>query len=228
MKIKELAYDDRPREKLLEKGPASLSNSELIAILLRTGSGKHNAIETAQMLLKSAGDVLSGVANMDIPQICSISGIGPGKGVCIAAAFELGKRYAKEENPIDKTPIRGADMIYRLMIPEMKGLKHEECWAFLLNRANYIILKKKLSSGGLDATVIDIKHLIKLALEHLASGIILVHNHPSGNPVPGRQDISETASIKKAAETFSISLIDHIIIADDRYYSFADETVYTG
>jgi DNA repair protein RadC len=225
MKIKELGMDDRPREKMAEKGLGALSNAELIATMVRTGSRKDNAVDISRMLLRSAGDSLVTLSGMSVKQMCRTAGIGPGKAASVVAAFELGRRCAVESSTIDKVSITDPAMIYRHMLHLMKGLAHEECWVIYLNRANYILGKERLSSGGTSSTVIDVKMIIKNALEMLASGIILVHNHPSGNPQPGACDIKQTGILKKAAETFDISLLDHIIIADDRFYSFAEERV---
>ena len=225
MKIKELGMDDRPREKMAEKGLGALSNAELIATMVRTGSRKDNAVDISRMLLRSAGDSLITLSGMSVKQMCRTAGIGPGKAASVVAAFELGRRCAVESSTIDKVSITDPAMIYRHMLHLMKGLAHEECWVIYLNRANYILGKERLSSGGTSSTVIDVKMIIKNALEMLASGIILVHNHPSGNPQPGACDIKQTGILKKAAETFDISLLDHIIIADDRFYSFAEERV---
>ena len=225
MKIKELGMDDRPREKMAEKGLGALSNAELIATMVRTGSRRDNAVDISRMLLRSAGDSLITLSGMSVKQMCRTAGIGPGKAASVVAAFELGRRCAVESSTIDKVSITDPAMIYRHMLHLMKGLAHEECWVIYLNRANYILGKERLSSGGTSSTVIDVKMIIKNALEMLASGIILVHNHPSGNPQPGSCDIKQTGILKKAAETFDISLLDHIIIADDRFYSFAEERV---
>lgn len=223
MKIKELSPEDRPREKMLEKGAGSLSTAELIAILLRTGTGKSNAVDTARKLLNMAGGNLTGLYSLSVEKMCGITGIGQGKAITVAAAIELGRRFGAETSRIEKISVTSPDMIYRMMLPKMKGLGHEECWVVYLNRANYITGCEQASRGGLDATTVDIKIIVRKALEKLASGIILIHNHPSGNPMPGTADINMTGRLKKALETFDISLTDHIIVCDDRYYSFADE-----
>ena len=225
MKMKEMMPEERPREKLTEKGAASLSNTELLAILLRTGTGRKNVMEIAGELLHSADNRLAGLSDFSLEKMKEIPGIGTDKAVTVAAAMELGKRFVYEKNAFRKVSVTDPRQIYELMLPVMKGLSHEECWIIFLNRANYIISKELLSTGGMSATVLDVKIIIRKALEKKAHGIILVHNHPSGSPVPGSADIKQTATLKKAAETFDISLMDHIIIADDRYYSFANEEV---
>lgn len=225
MKIVDLCIDERPREKMLVKGARSLTNIELIAIILRTGNRNDNAVDLARKILKEIDNSLSGLSKMSIEKFCSIDGIGTGKALSLMAAMELGKRYYEDSPNIKKVSITDAGMIYKVMSPIMKHLGHEECWVIFLNRANYIIDKEMISRGGMNATVIDNRIIIKRALEKQASGIIIVHNHPSGNPHPGESDIEQTKLLKKALDTFDISLLDHIVIADDRYYSFADDSV---
>ena len=225
MKIKDLCHDERPREKMMSKGAEALSNAELLAILLRTGTGGQNVVETAQKLLGMAGGKLSDLSEMPATKMCSICGIGSSKAITVSAARERGKRAAIEASNMERVSITGPEMVFNRILPRLKSLKHEECWVMYLNRANYIIATEKASSGGLEATVVDIKIIVRNAIEKLASSIILIHNHPSGNPTPGTADISLTGKLKKALETFDISLIDHIIVCDDRYYSFSDERI---
>ena len=225
MKMLELCPEDRPREKMAAKGAEALSNAELLAILLRTGSGGHNAVETAQMLLRLSGGRLSALAQMSTDRMRSIGGIGQSKAITIAAALELGKRFCCEVENTEKTSITSPEMIYRMMLKEIRGLPHEECWVLYLNRANYVIGRERMSKGGIDATIVDIKMIVRNALDKLASGVILTHNHPSGNPMPGTTDINTTGQLKRALSTFGISLVDHIILCDDRFYSFSDESM---
>lgn len=227
MKMKDLAPEERPREKLASRGARALDNRELIAILLRTGTGKRNAVEIAGDLLAAAGNSLGGLAESSIEEMTGVTGIGTDKAVTVAAAMELGKRFVYEKDNTRKVPVTEAMQIYRLMLPVLKGLVHEECWVVFLNRANYILGQEMVSSGGMSSTVLDVKMILRRALEKKAHGIILVHNHPSGNPYPGSSDIRQTENLKKAAETFDISLVDHIVIAGNRYYSFADEEART-
>ena len=227
MKMKDLAPEERPREKLASRGARALDNRELIAILLRTGTGKRNAVEIAGDLLAATGNSLGGLAESSIEEMTGVTGIGTDKAVTVAAAMELGKRFVYEEDNTRKVPVTEAMQIYRLMLPVLKGLVHEECWVVFLNRANYILGQEMVSSGGMSSTVLDVKMILRRALEKKAHGIILVHNHPSGNPYPGSSDIRQTENLKKAAETFDISLVDHIVIAGNRYYSFADEEART-
>ena len=155
MKLKDLCEDERPREKMLSKGCAALSNAELLAVLLRTGTGKANVVEVARELLKAAEGRLSDVAAMAVEKLCAVKGIGPGKAVTIASAFELGRRLAEEESLDDARRMDSPKKVYRIMIPHMRNLDHEEFWVLFLNKANRLIGKEMLSSGGQDATVID-------------------------------------------------------------------------
>ena len=223
MKLKELCIDDRPREKMLEKGPSSLSNAELLAIMIRTGTGKMNVVDVARTLLHTAEGRLNAIADMPMEKLCSISGIGRSKAVTIAAAFELGRRSAAEKIVQDRVPVTSPKDVFRMMLPFMRGLDHEECWAVFLNRANYVLGKDRMSVGGLDSTTMDVKAVLRRALDRKASGVILVHNHPSGSALPGQADIRQTALLRKALQTCEIQLVDHVVIAEDSWYSFADE-----
>ena len=223
MKLKELCIDDRPREKMLEKGPSSLSNAELLAIMIRTGTGKMNVVDVARTLLHTAEGRLNAIADMPVEKLCSISGIGRSKAVTISAAFELGRRSAAEKIVQDRVPVTSPKDVFRMMLPFMWGLDHEECWAVFLNRANYVLGKDRMSVGGLDSTTMDVKAVLRRALDRKASGVILVHNHPSGSALPGQADIRQTALLKKALQTCEIQLVDHVVIAEDNWYSFADE-----
>ena len=223
MRLKELCLDDRPREKMVEKGPAALSNAELLAIMIRTGTGKMNVVEVARALLHSAEGRLNAIADMSLDKLCSVSGIGPGKAVTIAAAFELGRRSAAELIIAERISVSSPKVVFRMMLPLLRGLDHEECWIIFLNRANYVLGKERMSVGGLESTVVDVKSILRRALEKKASGVILVHNHPSGSAMPGQADIRQTGLLKKALQTCEIQLLDHVIVAEDSWYSFADE-----
>ena len=228
MKIKELSTNERPRERMLSRGAGSLSNAELIAILLRTGTKGESALEMGQRLLSLSNGSLSELSSIPLGRLRSINGFGGMKVLPLMAAFELGRRFVGERNRQAGECISSPKQVYDMLIPEMKGLKREECWALFLNRANMVLEMKKLSIGGLCATVFDIKEIMSIALEKKASGIILSHNHPSGNPRPGIEDTKQTAALKQAALSFDISLIDHVIVCDDCFYSFADESVYSA
>ena len=223
MKIKDLCADERPREKMLDRGAGSLSNAELLAILLRTGTEKMNVIDVAREVLKSGDGKLNEIGTMSVEVLCRIKGIGPSKAITLAAAFELGRRVAVEKATDIRTAITSPKTVFRMMLPLLRGLDHEECWILFLNRANHLIAKEKLSSGGLDSTTLDCRYILKKALEKKASGLIVVHNHPSGSALPGTADIQSTKLLDRALKACDISLLDHVVIAQDNYYSFADE-----
>jgi DNA repair protein RadC len=223
MKIKDLCKDERPREKMLSKGAESLSNAELLAILLRTGTERMNVIDVAREILKTVEGKLNGISAMPVEALCRIEGIGPSKAVTLAAAFELGRRCASESIIDTRTAITSPKTVFRMMLPQLRGLDHEECWVLFLNRANHLISKEKLSSGGLDSTTLDCRYILKKALDKKACGLILIHNHPSGSALPGTADIHSTKLLDRALKACDISLVDHVVIAHDSYYSFADE-----
>lgn len=225
MKMKDLCRDDRPREKLLDKGARTLSSAELLAILLRTGTGKMNVVEVARELLRSAGSSLHAVSTMSLERLCEISGIGPDKAATVSAAFELGRRSEAERVASDRMTISSPKDVFRLMLPDMRGLEHEEFWIVFLNRANHVIGKERMSVGGLESTTVDTKAVLRRALDRKASGVIMVHNHPSGSALPGRADITQTDLIRKALRVCDIQLLDHVVVADGGWYSFADETL---
>ena len=162
---------------------------------------------------------------MTVQDMSETDGIGPGRSAVITAAFELGKRRCLEEPGIDRKPVSGPESIWKIMAPKMKGLLHEELWAIFLNRSNYPVHKTMVSKGGSSATIVDPKIVVKEAISRHASGIVLIHNHPSGNPRPSERDIAETENLKKAANLFDIALVDHLIICDDCYFSFADDGI---
>ena len=223
MRLKELCADELPREKMMTKGCEALSNTELLAILLRVGRNGKNVIDLARELLLSGGGSIETLAGMSIDRLCSISGIGPSKAVTIAAALELGRRAVNDRS--DTPTLSSPKAVFRLMQPQMKHLTHEECWILLLNKGNRLISKERISSGGLESTIIDNRIIIRKAIDKNASAVILVHNHPSGNALPSLPDIKQTESLNKALKTCDLSLLDHIIIAKDAYYSFADEVL---
>lgn len=226
MKIKELCASERPREKLLFSGPGSLGNGELLAILLGSGSRKDSAIELGQKLLNLSDGRLCLLFNMSPDMMRSIPGIGKCKAAIVLSALELGRRFLLEKSSMEKRPIVTARTVYECMLPLLKGISHEECWLLLLNDSNYLISKSKLTSGGGRATVVDVRQIIKNALDKSASGLILVHNHPCGEPRPSDADITQTQTIQNACRTCGLELLDHIIVSDDCFYSFADKKVY--
>ena len=220
--IQEWDSQERPREKFLEKGAGTLSNAELLAILIRTGNKNENAIELSRKILFKAGNSLKGLGKLTVEELCNFKGMGTGKALPIMAAFELSKRIEQEAAP-DITTIYSSKSAAATMIPLLKDLQHEECWVIYLNTANGIIAKERITSGGINCTIVDIKMIIKRAVNKLASSIILVHNHPSGRCYPGEHDKEQTRRLKKAANTCDIELLDHIIIGGCNYYSFLDE-----
>ena len=225
MKLKDLCTDEMPREKMLDKGADALSNVELLAILLRTGRGGQNVIDMARELFKSSDCALSTLAEMSIEQLCTINGIGPSKAVAIAAAFELGRRAALKSALDSAGALTSPHKVFNIMHPIIRNLDHEECWVLFLNKANRLIAKERISSGGMDSTVIDNRMIIRKAMDKKATSVILVHNHPSGNAWPSAADIQQTEALNKALKTCDISLIDHVIIARDSFYSFSDEVL---
>lgn len=225
MKLKDLCADERPREKMLDKGASSLSNAELLAILLRTGTGRSNVLEVAQTLLRRVEGRLEDLAGMSVDVLCETDGVGPSKAVTLAAAFELSRRWFSEGGDSRRFKVSSPEDVFRMMYPLLKGLEHEECWAVYLNNANHCLGKDRLSSGGTDSTVLDTKILIRRACEKKAAGVILVHNHPSGSAMPSVADINRTKSLRSALKACEISLVDHVVISSRNYYSFSDETL---
>lgn len=226
MKIKDLFPDERPREKMLQRGAKALSNSELIACLLGTGTDGMNALDVARELLRSSGGRLMVLANMPLERVVSHRGMGRTKALLLGAAMELGRRCFEESTIADKKPVTTPDTVYRIMIPILRNLDHEECWGIFLNRASYVISKDMLSSGSLDATVIDSKTVLNLAIQKQATSVILVHNHPSGSPLPGRADTEQTERLRKALRSVEITLLDHVIVCEDSFFSFSEDSMH--
>lgn len=218
-----MCLDDRPREKMIEKGAAVLSNAELLAILLRTGTKQMNVLEVARTLLRGADGSLDVLAGMSLEELCWTEGVGMSKAIAVAAALELGRRRLSENVSGKRIRISAAKDVFRMMYPIMRDLENEECWVIYLNRANYCLGKERVSSGGGWSTVVDSKYIVRRALEKKASGIILSHNHPSGNAIPSSADINMTRIIQKALKTCDLALVDHVVISSSDYYSFSDE-----
>lgn len=222
--IKQWAIDDRPREKLLAKGPAVLSNSELLAILILNGSGGKSAVELAQDVLRLGKDNLNELGKLSIKELTKIKGIGEAKAVTIAAALELGRRR-QALGSIEKTIVSSSADVATYLQTSLRDYKHEVFAVIFLNRANKINEFKIISEGGITGTVADPRIILKKALEQDAVSIILCHNHPSGSLKPSRADEELTHKIKEAAKYFDIKVLDHLIVSDDGYYSFADEGI---
>lgn len=220
--IKSWAEEDRPREKLLLKGKAALSDAELIGILIGSGTPKLTAVDVAKLILTAVNNDLNELAKLSVNDLKKHKGIGEAKAIAIVSALELGRRR-KETASSAKTKITCSTDIYNYIKPQFLDLPHEEFWIILLNRANVVMKKMPVSSGGVAGTVADPKIIFKQALEHLASAIILVHNHPSGNLKPSAADIALTKKMKEAGTLLDLPILDHIIFTENQYYSFADE-----
>lgn len=222
MSIKFLAEDDRPREKFLLKGKNALSDSELLAIIMRNGSRNETAIELARKILASVGNNWHELSKLSVKDLMKFHGVGEVKAIEISVALEIGRRRAAQEIP-DKVKIEDSKAIFTVLHPFLSDLQTEEFWAIFLNQNNKILHKTRLTSGGINQSVVDIRVLFKLALEHFSTGLIIAHNHPSGNLKPSQEDLNITKKINEAGNILQISLLDHIIIAQNSYFSFADE-----
>jgi DNA repair protein RadC len=220
--IKGWSDEDKPREKLLSKGKAALSNTEILAILLRSGTKSFTAVDVARDLLFAADNNLSVLARMTVAELTKFPGIGETKALTIIAALELGMRKRAHEIPVNKD-IRSSQDAFELLYPQAADCPYEQFWVLYLNKANRRISVHCVSEGGLDSTVVDPKRVYKIALEENAANIILCHNHPSGRLFPSDSDIRITEKIKKSGEFLDIKVLDHLIVGDEKYYSFADE-----
>jgi DNA repair protein RadC len=221
LKITEWAVEDRPREKLLQKGTASLSDAELLAILIGSGTKNKSAVDLGRELLGIVNNNLNSLGKLTISDLTKLHGIGEARAVTIAAALELGRRRKLAEVP-DTPQIKCSKDVADIFQPLLSDLAHEEFWILFLNRSNKVINRMKLSQGGVSGTVTDVRMVMKRAIEYLASGIIVCHNHPSGNLSPSESDSKITQKIKEAGNLMDIQLLDHLIISDKDYYSFAD------
>ena len=222
LSIKEWAVEDRPREKMLAKGKRSLSEAELIAILIGSGSLDESAVELSRRIMASVNNNLNELGKKTIDDFQQFKGIGPAKAITISAAMELGRRR-KESEPDEKLKVITSADAASIFKPLLSDLPHEEFWILLLNRNNLVIDKVMVSQGGLSGTVIDVRIILKMALEKLACSIILCHNHPSGNLIPSEADKEITRKIKEAGKHMDIPVLDHVIIGNGSYFSFADE-----
>ncbi|MEN8928233.1 MAG: DNA repair protein RadC [Flavobacteriales bacterium] len=222
LSIKNWSEDDQPREKLMKLGRQVLSDAELLAILIGSGSRNETAIELCKRILHNSSNNINELAKLSVNDLMKFKGIGEAKAISIIAAMELGRRR-KSEGIIEKVKVGASKDLYHYIRPILEDLPHEEFWIVMLNRANKIIDKQLIGRGGISETTADIKLIFKNAIESLASGIILAHNHPSGNLKPSQSDISLTKKITNAASLFDIKVWDHLIIGDGNYFSFADE-----
>jgi len=221
LKITEWAVEDRPREKLIRQGTANLSDAELLAILISSGTKDRSAVDLGRELLKIVNNNLNSLGKLTIADLKKIRGIGTARAVTIAAALELGRRRKLAEPP-DSHQIKCSQDVADIFQPLLCDLAHEEFWILFLNRSNKIIDRMRLSQGGISGTVTDVRMVMKKAIEYLASGIIVCHNHPSGNLNPSESDTKITKKIKEAGSLMDIQLLDHLIISEKDYYSFAD------
>lgn len=224
LSIKAWAEDDRPREKLITKGRQALSDAELLAILLSSGNKNETAVQLAQRILNSNQNSINQLAKLQLNDLKKYKGVGEAKAVTIAAALEIGRRRTDETNE-EKVKITSSKVAYDILKSKLSDLPHEEFWVLFLNRQNSIIKTECISRGGVSGTVVDVRLILKPAIEHLASGIILSHNHPSGNLKPSNEDIHLTKKVKEAAKLVDITLMDHLIIGEQSYFSFADEGI---
>jgi len=221
LSIKNWSEDDKPREKLLNKGRNSLSDAELVAILIGSGSTEESAVALSKRILASVNHQLGELGRLSVPQLMQFRGIGKAKAVTIAAALELGRRRRGKE-AAKVTRISSSREVFDLMQPLIGELPHEEFWIVYLNNANKVIHSTLLSKGGITGTLVDVRLVMKQALELGSVALILAHNHPSGTLKPSEADKQITYKLKKAAEALDIKILDHLIITERDYYSFAD------
>lgn len=222
--IKSWSQDDRPREKLLLKGKNTLSDAELIAILISSGNREESAVDLSKRILQSVSNNLNNLSKLSIEELMRFKGIGEAKATTIVTALEFGKRKQFEKKQ-QISKITSSFDVAKIMQPIIGDLEHEEFWVLYLNNSNKILAKHQISKGGLTATLVDVRIIFKKALELFAIGLILCHNHPSGKLIPSNSDIELTKKIKKATTTLDLKLLDHLIITEKAYFSFADEGV---
>ena len=220
--IKTWAEEDRPREKMLQKGAFSLSDSELLAILLGSGNQDETAVDLARRILKDAGDNLQELSKHTIKSLSKYKGVGLAKAVTVMAALELGRRRISG-NVSKRRQVSCSKDVYDLICPHLLDQPYEHVWAIFLDRKNSFLHKELIGTGGIVGAACDMNRLLRTALETYATGIILCHNHPSGGVVPSKEDIAMTRKITEAAALLDIRVLDHLIVGGDRYYSFADE-----
>ncbi len=220
--IKTWAEEDRPREKLLAQGRRALSDAELIAILIGSGSTNESAVELSKRILNSCGNNLNALAKLSVMDLSKFKGIGEAKAISIISALELGRRR-KDVESVKEDQITSSKDIYHLLSPYFADLLHEELWVLMLSRANKVSNKVLISKGGQSGTIADPKIIFKSALENNAANIILAHNHPSGNLKPSQADLELTKKLKAAGQLLDVVVLDHLIFADKAFFSFADE-----
>lgn len=222
LNINQWAAEDRPREKMILKGASALSDAELLAILIGSGNQEESAVSLMQRVLQSCGNDLGALGKWELQDFKKFKGLGEAKSISIMAALELGKR--RNENEVtERTCISSSADIFKIFHPLLRDLPTEEFWILLLNQGNRLIDKVCISKGGIDQTTADVRVILREALLHRATQIILAHNHPSGNIRPSQEDKRLTQTVKKCAETMNIRLTDHVIITDGGFFSFNDE-----
>ncbi len=220
--IKNWSVNDRPREKLLRFGPANLSDSELLAIIIGSGNKDETAVDLSKRMLLCTNNSLNAFGKLTIPNLMKFNGIGEAKAITITAAMELGRRRHGEA-PASLKKIDSSKSVFQIMHPIISELQHEEFWILYLNNSNRIIERFKLSQGGITGTLVDIRLVLKKALELTSISMILVHNHPSGSLQPSESDKQLTTKLKLAAENLDLKVLDHLIITENHYFSFADQ-----
>lgn len=219
--IKNWAEADRPREKLMQRGEEALTNAELLAILIGSGSARKSAVMLMQEVLQACDGRLSNLSRMSIEELMTWNGIGAAKAITLKAAAEIGRRRALEKAQ-ELEQIRTASDVYRLMHPKMQDLPHEEFWVLLLNNQSRVLKSVRMSSGGITQTAVDVRMILREALLAGATAIVACHNHPGGSLTPSNDDNNLTRRIGNACETLNIRLIDHVIVTDGNYYSYAE------
>ena len=222
--IRNWSEDDRPREKLMLQGKATLSDAELLAIIIGSGSRNESAVGLSQRILTSTNNNLNALGKLSLQQLMQFKGIGEAKAISIAATMELGRRR-RTEDVIERVKINSSQSIFEIMQPILGELPHEEFWIIYLNNSNKILFKCQLSKGGITGTVVDVRIAFKIALEHQATGMILCHNHPSGTLIASDADKQITRKMKIAGENLDIKILDHVIITEQSYFSFADDGI---
>lgn len=226
MKILELTSGERPRERLLASGPGALSDGELLAVILRSGTSSQNVLELSRGLLSSCGGSLVRLSQMSCAELRHIPGIKDSKAAVILAAVELGRRFASERAASAGSTLTGARAVYDMMIPYMKGLGHEESWVILLDKRQRVMARERLCSGTADGVQVDPLSTVRLAVGRGARALVLVHNHPAGDPTPSKEDIDITKRLSIAANACGLLMLDHIVVCDSCFYSFCDERTY--
>ncbi len=220
--IKNWLEDERPREKMLQKGASALTDAELLAILISSGTPKRSALDLARDVLGLANNELRDIGRLSVTELQKVKGIGTARAITIAAALELGRRRQLSETP-DRQSVNNTAVAARMVMPHLQDLNHEVFYVLYLNHNNKLLKEEKISSGGYTQTTVDVRMILKSCLLHNASRMIIAHNHPSGSKKPSESDIRLTGQIKEAARLMEIQLIDHIIVAGNEYLSMADE-----